>query len=109
MQSLAWPQALEVYTQQVPQEVLRVEVIQADGSPDLVLIFRGLSSSLMRPTPADLSQPVIEPEAQFLRLDRLVGPLDPAQPQVIAADLDAAATRQMLHQIGVDPLGLDEV
>lgn len=101
-----WPEALERYSQQHPQEALRVELVQGDGDLDLVLIFRGFSSSLMRPTPADLSQPVIPPGAQFLQMDRLEAPFNPADPKLIEGSLDAEATRQLLLQAGLDPLGL---
>lgn len=50
MSPLPWPLALERYSQSHPQEVLRVEV-ESEGETDLVLIYRGYSSSLRRPTP----------------------------------------------------------
>lgn len=50
MSALPWPLALERYSQAHPQEVLRVEV-ESEGETDLVLIYRGYSSSLRRPTP----------------------------------------------------------
>ena len=106
MSSLPWPEALERYTQKVPHEVLRVEVEQADGELDLILIFRGFSSSLMRSTPADLSQPLIQSGARFLSLDRLQGPFDPADPKLIQGNLDRAATHELLVGAGLEPTGL---
>ncbi len=105
MGPLPWPEALEQYTQKVPHEVLRVEVEQADGEPDLILIFRGFSSSLMRSTPADLSQPVIQSGARLLSLDRLQGPFDPADPKLIQGNLDRTAARDLLISVGLDPVG----
>lgn len=106
MRSLPWAQALEEYSQKRPHEVLRVEVVQGDGDADLVLIFRGYSSSLMRSTPADPDQPVIAPDAMFVRMDRLQGPFDPTDPQMIASELDPEVTRALLQEVGLDPLGL---
>ncbi len=106
MEQLPWNRALERYTELVPTEVLQV-YLQQDGQDDLVVIYRGFSSSLMRPTPKDLSQPVIDTQAQFLRLDRLQGPLDPANPQMIQADLDQAAMVALLQQAGLEPTNLD--
>jgi hypothetical protein len=102
---LPWTVALERYTQQVPREVLRLQ-LQVEGELDCVVIFRGFSSSLMRATPTDLNQPVIPPAAKLIRLDRLQAPFNPDHPQVIAADLDAAATLALLRSVGLDPVGL---
>ncbi len=105
MEHLSWPLALERYTQLVPQEALRVEVEQ-DGEPDTILIFRGFSSSLVRATPSDPNQPVIQAQARFISLERLQAPFNPANPVILAADLDAAATTTLLHSAGIEALGL---
>ncbi|MDX2270752.1 MAG: hypothetical protein NW237_02215 [Cyanobacteriota bacterium] len=92
-----WPQALERYSQKHPREVLRVEV-ESGGSRDVVIIYRGFSSSLMRATPKDPNQPVIPAHAQLLRLDRLEAPWDPDHPQIIQANLDWLTIQELTEE-----------
>lgn len=77
---------LEQYTLQYPQEVL---IIKADvaGEPDEIAIFRGFSSSLMRPTAFDVDIPILPEDANILSIDRLQGPYDPANPKYLQQDL----------------------
>ena len=49
---------LEEYTRLHPAEVLLVTAT-VDGEPDQVMVYRGFSSSLMRPTAADPEIPVL--------------------------------------------------
>ncbi|MEM8808628.1 MAG: hypothetical protein AAGF01_21645 [Cyanobacteria bacterium P01_G01_bin.38] len=77
---------LESYTQKHPQEVLLVRV-EIDGEPDEILIFRGFSSSLMRPTAFDPDVPVLSPEANIIQIDRLQAPYQPDTPQYLEQGL----------------------
>lgn len=106
MLTLPWPQALEKYTERYPEEVLQLEVEQ-DGETDWVLIFRGVSSSLVRATPSDLNQPIIDPSARLVRLDRLRGPLNPSAPEIIEVDLPIVELIRRLQAHGIDPQGLE--
>lgn len=76
---------LEQYTLQHPQEVLIVKA-EVAGEPDEIAIFRGFSSSLMRPTEFDIDIPVLPEDANILSIDRLQGPYDPANPQYLQQD-----------------------
>ncbi len=100
MDTLPWPLALERYTQLVPQEVIRV-AIEVDGDPDVVVIFKGFSSSLMKATSANPDEPVIAPTARFVSLDRLQGPLDPVNPVVLQADLNWEQVVGLLKSAGI--------
>jgi hypothetical protein len=69
---------LEQYTEKVKNEVLRVHAV-VDGEEDRVIIFKGFSSSLMRPTAYDPAEPVLPPSATILAIDRIRGPFNPAK------------------------------
>lgn len=70
---------MERYTLKYPEEVLMVTAT-ISGETDQIAIFRGFSSSLMRPTAFDPDVPVLPEEAEIESIDRLQGPYDPAQP-----------------------------
>ncbi|MEM1393561.1 MAG: hypothetical protein AAF757_13860 [Cyanobacteria bacterium P01_D01_bin.116] len=91
---------LEQYTVKRPQEVLLVTVEIGDER-DEVAIFRGFSSSLMRPTAFDPDIPVIPEEAKLISVDRLKGPLNPESPQYIEQGLSAEAIDNLLAKVGV--------
>lgn len=73
---------LEQYTLQHPQEVLLVS-IEVAGESDEILIFKGFSSSLVRPTAADPDVPVLPNEATIITIDRLMGPYQPDCPDYL--------------------------
>ncbi|MEM9907095.1 MAG: hypothetical protein AAF921_18930 [Cyanobacteria bacterium P01_D01_bin.44] len=77
---------LESYTLKHPQEVLLVKA-EIDGEPDEILIFRGFSSSLMRPTAFDPDVPMISPGANIIQIDRLQAPYQPDAPQYLEQGL----------------------
>ncbi|AMW31118.1 MULTISPECIES: hypothetical protein [Arthrospira] len=77
---------LENYTKNHPGEVLLVRV-SVDGELDEIAIFKGFSSSLMRPTAFDPDIPVLPDHAQILEIDRLLSPYDPANPKYIQRGL----------------------
>ncbi|MBE9065073.1 hypothetical protein IQ260_00190 [Leptolyngbya cf. ectocarpi LEGE 11479] len=73
---------LEHYTLQHPQEVLLVAA-EVNGDPDEILIFRGFSSSLVRPTAPDPDVPVLPNDAVIIAIDRLAGPYLPDCPNYL--------------------------
>ena len=91
---------LEQYTIKRPQEVLLVTVEIGDER-DEVAIFRGFSSSLMRPTAFDPDIPVIPEEAKLIRIDRLKSPYNPELPQYIEQGLSKEAIAKLLTEAGV--------
>lgn len=81
---------LEQYTIRHPQEVLLVN-IRVNGEPDQIAIFKGFSSSLMRPTAYDPDVPVLPEDAEIFTIDRLESPFDPAAPRYIQQGLTLAS------------------
>ena len=73
---------LEQYTLQHPQEVLLVTAV-IDGEADEILIFRGFTSSLVRPTAADPDIPVLPDSAVDIIIDRIAGPYQPDCPEYL--------------------------
>ncbi|MEG3439624.1 hypothetical protein V0288_21025 [Pannus brasiliensis CCIBt3594] len=86
---------LEQYTLRNPKEVLLV-TIDLDGEEDEVVVFKGFSSSLTRPTDPDPDIPVIPDGANILRIDRVLSPHDPANPRYIQRDLSLADMEALL-------------
>ncbi|WP_299415263.1 hypothetical protein [Acaryochloris sp. IP29b_bin.148] len=91
---------LEQYTLQCPQEVLIVKA-EIEGEPDEIAIFRGVSSSLMRPTAFDVEVPILPEGATIVAIDRLQGPYDPAHPQYLQQRLSWADFLPRLTQLGL--------
>lgn len=77
---------LEQYTLQNPQEVLRVE-IEVNGESDQVMIYKGVSSSLMRSTAFDPDIAMIPEDSKIIGIDRLQSPYNPDQPMYIQQGL----------------------
>jgi hypothetical protein len=75
-------QQLEIYSSKHPQEVLLVK-LKIDDELDEVMIFKGFSSSLMRPTAFDPDVSVISDRAEILTIDRLAAPYKPNQPNYL--------------------------
>ncbi len=61
---------LEKYTTKRPLEVLLVAV-EIAGQSDQIAIFKGFSSSLMRPTASDPEIPVLPDDAKIISIDRV--------------------------------------
>ncbi|MDY6899764.1 MAG: hypothetical protein SWZ49_17050 [Cyanobacteriota bacterium] len=91
---------LEQYTVKRPQEVLLVTV-EINDERDEVAIFRGFSSSLMRPTAFDPDIPVIPQEAKLISLDRLKSPYNPESPDYIEKGLSTEAIAKLLAEADV--------
>jgi hypothetical protein len=91
---------LEQYTIKRPQEVLLVTV-EVEGEPDQVAIFRGFSSSLMRPTNPDPDVPVLPEDAKIVAIDRLQGPYNPASPRYLQQGLSLEEMQALLAEVQV--------
>jgi hypothetical protein len=99
--SLVLPiQRLEQYTCRFPNEVLMVNA-QINGEDDYVVVFRGFSSSLVKPTAADPEVPVLPAEAVIASIDRLQGPYTPDNPQYIEPAIAWPEFRDRLTQMGL--------
>lgn len=91
---------LERYTAKRPQEVLMVTA-EIDGEEDQITIFKGFSSSLIRPTAFDPDIPVLPIGAKILSIDRLESPYNPASPRYIEQGLTWEAIQPLLAEAGV--------
>lgn len=91
---------LENYTLTCPEEVLLVQITVA-GEPDQILIFKGFSSSLMRPTAFDPEIPVLPEAAVVLSIDRLKGPYLPQSPDYIEQNIALQDFLVRLDQAGL--------
>lgn len=91
---------LEQYTAKQPQEVLIV-TIEIAGELDQIAIFKGFSSSLMRPTAFDPEVPVLPEQAKIISIDRLASPYNPQSPKYIQQQLTWEAIQPLLLQAGV--------
>jgi hypothetical protein len=91
---------LEEYTIKRPQEVLLVSA-EIDGEADQVLIFRGFSSSLVRPTAFDPDVPVLPEGAVITAIDRLLGPYTPSNPQYLERGLSWEQFQAVLEETGI--------
>lgn len=98
--AMLYERRLEQYTLKRPQEVLLVRA-EIGGEPEEVVIFRGFSSSLTRPTDPDPDVPVLPASAHIIAIDRLRGPYDPAHPQYLETGLTIAAMTGLLSEVGV--------
>lgn len=91
---------LENYTLKVPQELLIVHA-QIEGEPDVVLVFRGFSSTLTRPTAADPEVLVLPEIATIHKIDRLKGPYNPDSPDYIEQNISLEAFVVKLSELGL--------
>lgn len=93
-------QRLEKYTIKRPNEVLIVKA-EIDGEPDEIAIFKGYSSSLMRPTAFDPDVPVLPDTAEILTIDRLRSPFNPTNPNYIEQGLTWETIQPLLASVGL--------
>lgn len=91
---------LEQYTAKRPQEVLLVTV-EIDNEQDKIAIFRGFSSSLMRPTAFDPDVPVLPDGANILSIDRIQSPYNPEAPRYIQQNVSWEAMQALLSELAV--------
>lgn len=93
-------QRLEQYTERFTEEVLMVEAVVANEE-DVVLIFRGFASSLMRPTAFDPEVPVIPKEGVIETIARIRGPYMPDNIQYLERDIAWTTFRDRLAEMGL--------
>ena len=92
---------LENYTLKRKQEVLMVHLETASGEPDVVMIYAGFSSSLMKPTAFDPDVPIITEDSQIQAIDRLASPYNPSNPQYVESGLSLSAMEDILQQMNL--------
>lgn len=91
---------LEQYTVKRPHEVLIVKV-EIDGELDEIAIFKGFSSSLMRPTAFDPEVPVLSEAAKIISIDRVSSPYNPDTPRYLQRGLSWETMQSLLSELGV--------
>ncbi|NEO54131.1 MAG: hypothetical protein F6K54_14190 [Okeania sp. SIO3B5] len=91
---------LEKYTIKKPNEVLIVKV-EIDGELDEIAIFKGFSSSLMRPTAFDPDIPVLPETAKILSIDLVASPYNPESPTYIKQGLTRKQMQSLLAEVGI--------
>ncbi|MEA5575553.1 hypothetical protein [Anabaena sp. UHCC 0451] len=91
---------LEQYTVKRPQEVLIVTINIADEQ-DKIAVFKGFSSSLMRPTAFDPDVPVFPDHAIIVAIDRIASPYNPESPRYIQQGISWEAMEALLSEVGV--------
>lgn len=91
---------LEQYTTKRPQEILIVRA-EIDNELDEITIFKGFSSSLMRPTAFDPDVPVLSEAAKILSIDRVASPYHPENPRYIQQGLTWETIQPLLSEVGI--------
>ena len=91
---------LEKYTVKKSQEVLIVTV-KIDGEPDQIAVFKGFSSSLMRPTAYDPDVPVLPDTATIIAIDRIASPYNPDSPRYLQQDISWEDMQVLLSKMGI--------
>ncbi|HEY9634075.1 MAG TPA: hypothetical protein V6D14_11740 [Coleofasciculaceae cyanobacterium] len=91
---------LEQYTLKYPQEVLIITA-EIAGEEDQIAIFKGFSSSLMRPTSFDPDVPVLPEEATVISIDRVASPYNPDAPRYLQQGLTWETMQQLLSDAGI--------
>lgn len=90
---------LEQYTVKRPQEVLLVTINIADEQ-DKIAVFKGFSSSLMRPA-LDPDVPVLLDDAIIVSIDRIASPYNPESPRYIQQGISWEDMKALLLEVGV--------
>ncbi len=91
---------LEQYTAKRPQEVLLVS-IELAGEQDTIAIFKGFSSSLMRPTAYDPDIPMLSDDAKIITIDRVASPYNPEAPRYLQRGLTWETIQSLLSKVVV--------
>jgi hypothetical protein len=91
---------LEQYTIKKSQEVLIINV-EIDNEPDQIAVFKGFSSSLMRPTAYDPDVPVLPDTATIITIDRIASPYHPDSPRYLQQDISWEDMQVLLSEVGV--------
>jgi hypothetical protein len=91
---------LEQYTVKKSQEVLIV-TIEIDNEPDKIAVFKGFSSSLMRPTAYDPDVPVLPNTATIITIDRIASPHNPDSPRYLQQNISWEDMQVLLSEMGI--------
>jgi hypothetical protein len=91
---------LEQYTVKKSQEVLIVTV-EIDDETDQIAVFKGFSSSLMRPTAYDPDVPILPDTAKIITIDRIASPYNPDAPRYLQQDISWQDMQVLLSKVGV--------
>jgi len=91
---------LEQYTVKKSQEVLIVTV-KIDDETDQIAVFKGFSSSLMRPTAYDPDVPILPDTAKIITIDRIASPYNPDAPRYLQQDISWEDMQVLLSKVGV--------
>ncbi|MGB3296737.1 MAG: hypothetical protein WBA76_00605 [Phormidesmis sp.] len=91
---------LENYTLKFPQELLMIQA-HIEDEADVIIVFKGFSSSLVRPTAFDPEVPILPDNAAISRIDRLKGPYQPQSPDYIEQDISLEAFIAKLTALGL--------
>jgi hypothetical protein len=91
---------LEQYTLKKPQEVLIVRG-EIENKSDVILIFKGFSSSLMHPTAFDPDIPVLPDGSKIISIDRIASPYNPDSPRYIQKNLSFSDMELLLSEVGL--------
>ncbi len=91
---------LEQYTVKKSQEVLIITV-EIDDEPDKIAVFKGFSSSLMRPTAYNPDIPVLPDTATIITIDRIASPYNPDSPRYLQKDISWEDMQVLLSEVGV--------
>ena len=93
-------QRLEKYTAKKTQEVLIVTV-EIDNESDKIAVFKGFSSSLMRPTAFDPDVPVLPDTAKIIAIDRIASPYNPETPRYLQQNISWEEMQVLLAEVGI--------
>ena len=91
---------LEQYTIKRPNEVLIVKV-EVEGETDEIAVFKGFSSSLMRPTAFDPDVPVLPETSKIKSIDLVASPYNPETPHYLKQGLTWEQMESLLKEVGV--------
>ncbi|BAZ41495.1 hypothetical protein NIES4101_74610 [Calothrix sp. NIES-4101] len=91
---------LEQYTIKHPQQVLLVTV-EINDEEDQIAIFKGFSSSLVRPTNFDPDVPVLPDDAKVLSIDIVASPYNPDAPRYLEQNLSWDIMQVRLSNLGM--------
>ncbi|MCL2923794.1 MAG: hypothetical protein MGF17_03965 [Trichodesmium sp. MAG_R04] len=91
---------LEQYTIKQPNQVLIVKIV-IDEQLDEIAIFKGFSSSLMRPTAFNPDVPVLPETARIVSVDIVASPYSPKAPIYIKQGLTWEQIQSLLIEVGL--------
>lgn len=93
-------QRLEKYTAKRPEEVLIVTA-EIDSETDRIIIFKGFSSSLTRPTAFDPEVPILPDSARIIAIERVASPYNPDNPKYLQQGITVETMQSLLAEVGV--------